>query len=154
MPTYDFNKATVNIQHLEEEIVSAGLPAPDYSISNAGETPNNLHITFTDALDAGQQTTLSNTVTSHTVPSENFLQWKYEITTKQGVKTTAIKRYATDNGDGTYSDLVEEILFAYSGPNIISKEHKVYYDDANLHKREKWEYYTNSSDLVEKKTIG
>jgi hypothetical protein len=107
-----------------------------------------------------QVTVVADVVTAVT-PNTNssqpgkLLQWKYETITKQGVKTSAIKRYATDNGDGTYSDLVEEMLFTYSGPNITAKEHKVYLDDTSLHKHEKWEYYTSSTfNLIEKKTIG
>lgn len=63
--TYDYSKAPVVLGRLTREITVAGLPEPEGMTWNSGETPYDLHITFTNPLDAGQQTTLDNTVTAH-----------------------------------------------------------------------------------------
>jgi hypothetical protein len=65
MPVYDFNKSAVVTERLHQEIVAAPLPAPIGITFNTGETPNNLHIEFTSALTAPQETTLGTVVTNH-----------------------------------------------------------------------------------------
>lgn len=65
MATYDYSKDPVVISRLLREIDAAGLPAPTGIVHNSGETPNDLHITFSSDLDSGQQTTLGTVVTNH-----------------------------------------------------------------------------------------
>lgn len=64
--TYDYNKSPVNVDALTHEIDAAGLPDPEGITYNSDQTPYNLHITFTSALDSGQETTLNTTVSNHT----------------------------------------------------------------------------------------
>ena len=65
--TYDFLKAfPVNIDALGHEITAEALPEAEKIQWNEDETPNNLHITFENPLDSGQQTALAGVVLAHT----------------------------------------------------------------------------------------
>jgi len=64
--TYDYSKDPVVISRLLREIEVAGLPTPTGINHNSGETPYDLHITFSVTLDSGQETTLGTVVTNHT----------------------------------------------------------------------------------------
>lgn len=64
MVAYSFNASSIKTARLATEIVTAGLPAPLGVTHDAGVV-GRVRVDFSSALDAGQQTTLSNTVAAH-----------------------------------------------------------------------------------------
>jgi len=58
--------------------------------------------------------------------------------------------YSTDNGDGTYSNLIEEIIYNYANSKIISKERKIYDVDETLQETKIINYFSNNKNKIEK----
>lgn len=88
-----------------------------------------------------------------TVGSGQILAAKFEITEKERGKVAKIRYYATDNGDGTYSDLVHETIYTYQRRHLLSEEYKTYYSNGVLASTTRWEYYTSPSGNVVKKLV-
>lgn len=65
--TYDYNKTPVNVPRLKLEILADEtiVKTLEGIAFNVGETPNNLHITFNEALASGEETALDSVVSSH-----------------------------------------------------------------------------------------
>lgn len=66
--TYDYSKASINVPRLTLEIEADETieKTLDGISHNVGETPNDLHITFSEALTAGEITALDGIVVVHT----------------------------------------------------------------------------------------
>jgi hypothetical protein len=60
---------------------------------------------------------------------------------------TSVKRYATDNGDGTYDDLVEEDVFVTQGGRVISETNKKYKSDGNVEGQKQFNYFSAPDGL-------
>lgn len=86
------------------------------------------------------------------VPQRALLVGKYRVTSNLTNNTITDSLYATDNGDGTYDDLVEETVYTYSNGHLISKTTTIYYDDGGIHTQRSWSYYRNSTKSIEKET--
>lgn len=68
-------------------------------------------------------------------------------------RLTKITKYATDNGDGTYSDKVEETEYTYIGNKIKDLTHRVFFDDGVLKREEKIEFFTgDGGEFIEKES--
>lgn len=117
MSQYNFTKTSANIEQLTIEINNNSTIIEDVDYIRYKKTgTDNLKIFFSVDLDAGQQTELGNIVTAHTasvVGSKNFFVEEYN---KRNFITKEIW-YETDNGDGTYSDKIEETTYFYDTKN-------------------------------------
>lgn len=80
-----------------------------------------------------------------TVLSKFNLKPTFKVESFTKGRLTSEKFYATDNGNGTYSDLVKEILYNYSGISILSKEEKYYDIDGSLQETKLITYFQNKS---------
>ena len=67
---------------------------------------------------------------------------------------TSIKRYAVDNGDGTYSDLVEEDSFTVQGGRVLSDKKKKFDSNGVVGGEVDHTYFTsaNGDDIIRKRT--
>lgn len=110
-------------------------------------------IYMSDTLLTAEETELTNTCTAHSGGSGVFNEEKYEVTEESQGKISAIKYYFTDNGDGTYADLVRERLFTYSGNKLTKEEVKLYFSDGVLASHDTWEYYDTGSGGKVKKPV-
>ncbi len=133
------------------ELVKAQFSGKQFVTRAAGA---NISFEFDQALTAQEQTDLGTTVTAF-VPTSNVLQFgEFQVTERSNAgHLLAIKIYKTDNGDGTYSDLAEERLFAYQGAFLTTEETKKYFTDGAFAGSEKNEYYTTSGGQTVRKKI-
>lgn len=79
-----------------------------------------------------------------------ILYGRYKVTEYVSNNVVAIRLYATDNGDDTYNDLVEEYVFTYDGNRLASKVYNKYFNDGTVAKTRTWNYYRRGSDTIEK----
>jgi len=56
--------------------------------------------------------------------------------------------YATDNGDGTYDDKVEEVDYTYSGIKVATKTVKKFRTDGSEYDSEPWDFYANDKTKI------
>lgn len=80
----------------------------------------------------------------------NYVDWKYEVIEKSGGRIDSVSRYTTDNGDGTYSGLVQEMLYSYQGNKLLSVETNTYDGDGELLATETETFFTDGSSTVRK----
>lgn len=64
--------------------------------------------------------------------SADFKEWKYEVSEFDKKNLSSVKRYKTDNGNGTYSGLLQEIIYNYSGNKLMSRTFNQYDKNENI----------------------
>jgi len=62
----------------------------------------------------------------------NYVDWKYEVIRERGNRVQSVKRYTTDNGNGNYTGLVQELLYSYQGNKLLDIVTNTYDSDGNL----------------------
>ena len=85
------------------------------------------------------------------IKDKNFKLETYDPTNRKILETW----YATDNGDGTYKDKVEETTFTYQSGTavLLYKTVAVYYADGSEVSSTRYSYYKNSmGQIIEKKS--
>ena len=80
----------------------------------------------------------------------NYVDWKYEIVETSGGKILSIHRYTTDNGDGTYSGLVQDVTYNYTGNKLISIVTNTYDTQGELVATETETFYADGSTTIRK----
>jgi len=80
----------------------------------------------------------------------NYVDWKFEVVEKSGNKISSVKRYTTDNGDGTYSGLVQEELYSYQGNKLLSITTNTYDADNNIELTETETFHADGSTTISK----
>lgn len=79
----------------------------------------------------------------------------YEVTRSLGVAGMLQKEtwWATDNGDGTYSDKAFEKVYTYSGISLMSRTETEYLSDGTVSETKTYGYFTTSDGNVVEKEI-
>lgn len=102
-----------------------------------------LEMTPQEKSDKDQE--LANTPTN--IPQTKNIK---TIETSKGLKSKETW-YATDNGDGTYTGIAEEIIYNYSGKKLISIETKTYDTNGFEITPSKVSYFFNNNNLIVQK---
>lgn len=93
-------------------------------------------------MGASDKTAVDNFLIAKTILDKNILVSTYTRSKRLSTETW----YATDNGDETYSDKVEESTYTYQGNDLISKEVVTYYADGSTQSTITHNYFMNSDD--------
>lgn len=75
-----------------------------------------------------------------------YVDWNYEVVYKTAGKVSKIERYATDNGDGTYSGLIETVDYTYEGDKLVSTVTTTYDDLGTVINTETQNFFTNTTN--------
>jgi hypothetical protein len=97
-----------------------------------------------------EKTALNNFLAAKTIKEKKYQVQTYDSNYQLVTDTW----YNTDNGGGSYSVKVEETTYAYSGNNIISKIVKIYHFDGTEASSETWQYLTDGTKQIMKKSGG
>lgn len=99
-------------------------------------------------MDSGEKAAVDAALLSKTFRSLNFKVSSYNTSNQLTSETW----YDTDNGDGTYSNIAEQITYTYSGIVLMSRVETVYFYDGTVSSAETYNYYRNDANaLIEKK---
>lgn len=103
-----------NLTALTKEIEAEPLITTPLEYMDAVDSvPPRTDIYFTAALSGPEKTALDAIITAHNPQSGVVLRPKFVVQKFDNGYITEKLSYATDNGDGTYSDLVIRITYAY-----------------------------------------
>jgi hypothetical protein len=103
-------------------------------------------VEFDAPLSAPDEATLTALVEAHLGGSGTFLESKYEVVSyDSGGLVKTISRYATDNGNGTYSDLVEQTTYFYTDSKLTKTEKRLFDSSGLCVNLETANYYSNDS---------
>lgn len=81
----------------------------------------------------------------------NYVDWKYEVVNTENGKIQSVKRYTTDNNDGTYSGLVQEELYSYQGNKLISITTNTYDSEGNIELTETETFHSDGTSTTVRK---
>ena len=151
MATYIYNKK-VNASRLQDEIKSNSSITKDLDfITFHNETIPEVIIEFTSSLSGAEETVLSSLISAHQAGSGIAQIKKYKVTETLQGRTLKVRWYATDNGDGTYLDLAEELIYSYNANKLESISLNVYDTSGALLSPPKVTYfYQNNLLYIEK----
>lgn len=82
-----------------------------------------------------------------TILPKNFRVYSYN----SGNNLTSEAWYATDNGNGTYSDLVFESEYQYDDGKLASRIDTTYFADGTVAESQVYSYFETTNSIIEKK---
>lgn len=148
---YTFIRTNVDITRLQVDIKRATNITKQLLYSTF-EGPNVLKLYFNAALTIAETAALENVVISHVkgiIGEKKYLVKEYDPTGRYLVKETW---YNKDNGDGTYSEIVEETLYVWELSKLMKRICNTYWVDGIVKDSEVWEYYASGKDrIIEKR---
>ena len=131
---YQYINNKVNLDVLEAEIVK-NIVAPVYI---SFDSPDVLKICFDPALTTDQHNILTSLVNNH---SPKIGEKNYNIKIYFANNLINDIWYNTDNGDGTYSNKVEELIYSYENGKLMSHILKKYYMGDLEYYQEQFDYF-------------
>lgn len=134
--------------------------------TNPADSPVDFDFTRTYPPDGGLSQNASNSAINAEVLAYLISQGRtglgdilprtyYEVTRSLGRSGNLQKEtwWATDNGDGTYSDKSYEIVYNYTGVNLMSRTETEYLSDGTTSTTKTIGYFTTSDGTVVEKEI-
>lgn len=149
------------LDQLQAEIDLAILPAiADYLTFSMGKTqppPWPLVIATDVALDPTQEAAMDAVIASYGGDKSilTAIATQEDRTNGQFGVLLSIIEWATDNGNGTYSDKVKEVAYEYNSNNskLISKTTTEYYADGTVRSQVQTGYFVSANGSVVEKEI-
>ena len=141
METYTDIKASCNQMQLLVEI-EADESIDRSKIRILEQQDSSINIYAEPELTSAEETALATIVSNHvgaTIGEENFLVKEYS--NRNGGNLLKETWYHTDNGDGTYSDIVSEKEYAYYGNTLIEHIEREYWINGVVRNEKKYRYY-------------
>ena len=81
--------------------------------------------------------------------AKTILNGKYKVSAFTNGLLATESWYAVDNGDGTYSNLVTQFTYSYSGSSVTSRTEITYFADATISSSNTFNYFTNNSGATQ-----
>lgn len=137
---------------LEKEILESSITT-GINYINTDEDLDSLDIFMEDVLSNEDETTLDAVVLAHNgssaIGSENYYIQEYSSNNRLEKRVW----YNTDNGDGTYSGKVHEILYYYNGAKLEYSIDSTFMLDGTILTSQRYDYYeqNNPKKHIEKK---
>lgn len=149
MTEYQFVKDSINLTKLQEEIQTAINTSVNYSVFSE---PDVLKIYFDEDLTVEQQDIISSVISSHNASEEQTAEKKF-LVKEFSAQNRLVKEtwYAIDNGDGTYSNKIEETVYEWSKNDMIGRSFKKFWLDGSETTEEIWKYFKNGKNIIEKR---
>lgn len=137
MSDYQFYKTDVNIEKLIIQILKCKSISPDVEYVTLHSEYLLVH--FESEIDSEEFGVLSGIVYNHN--NNGFGIKKYCIKEYNNGMISKETWYDTDNGDGTYSGLVETTDYVYSNNILLSSKVTSYWLDGSVCDEEETKYY-------------
>lgn len=138
---------TPDYEHIVNKLVNPNLSA----VSGVEEKYWKVYTSNVIEMNQPEKDAMDTFLEAKTIKPKNFKVLSFNAVYRKDKETW----YATDNGDGTYSDKVEETIFTYdsvSTSQLMYKTITVYHVDGTVYSTEKIEYYKNDqNEIIEKK---
>lgn len=98
-----------------------------------------------DALTQQEETDLAAAYTAWVPSCQCRYEDTYRVETISNGRTTKVEWFATDNGDGTYTNISRDEVWAWSGATLVSITRRNYYSDGTTGSEETENYYTTGT---------
>lgn len=149
MNEYGYTKV-VNAEQLAKQVTSTPTLSADYSHVNTDS--DSVVLYFLSELSSAQQTTLGNLVSAHvpsSIGSKNYCVKEYSNSKRLLIETW----YHTDDGDDTYSGLVERTTYTYESNKLVSHKIEEFWLDGTVMSSVEYTYHSNGTNTILKKVI-
>ncbi len=126
-------------------VIATELPGKDFDFKFDGD---DVTVMFQATLDGAEETLLSDAVSGYTsIDIGEVKDWTVKVTQDDG----DVYMYAVDNGDGTYSELVESVVLEKAQGQLISRTHTWYSTTGIIQKQLVNTFFQNGTDKIMKR---
>lgn len=95
-------------------------------------------------MTSGEKTTADAALLAKTLRNKNFKVSSYNSSSQ----LTSDTWYDTDNGDGTYSNMAEQVVYTYSANVLMSRVDTIYFYDGTISSAATYNYYRNDQNAL------
>ena len=149
MEKYSYSKEDVLLNKLTIEINESDISTVLSYINFDGFSA--LDIFFESELSDEEEVILNDLISAHSLTTSGEENFFVQVNNSRG-NVVSETWYNTDNGDGTYSGKVREIVYTYSsnGKNLQGRTEKEFWLDGTEKTSKAFEYYTSGSNKIVK----